>query len=972
MAEREKRPEVVLRVQEALPQHVGRGIVAIDMQTKRALGVTSGDIVEIEGKRKTAAIVWPAPVEDEGKGIIHMDSILRKNAGVSIGDRVVVRPAKWKNAEKVVLAPADENQIILKGYESYVKKHFLGRPVVKGDYVLIPFFRKSLYVVVSTQPTGIVRIVPQTRIVINEKPVKSGRVPQVTYDDIGGLRDQIQKIREMIELPLKHPELFHKLGIEPPKGVLLYGPPGTGKTLLAKAVANEANAYFIAINGPEIMSKFVGEAEERLRKVFEEAQENAPAIIFIDEIDAIAPKREEVLGEVERRVVAQLLTLMDGLEARGQVIVIAATNRPNAIDPALRRPGRFDREIELPVPDRKGRKEILQIHTRNVPIYPGEDPELLLEYYGRARQMYEEKMKEVEREVEEGRKRLESLVERREQIRLRLADLEKRKKGILARVRELVGADEEYAEARRELRKVEAEIAKERSELERLMEEAERIKKRIEQLEGQGAQAKIALSVLEKFSEIPPEELEAAVHYTVSHRDDVLSALSGILPVYTLSLDDVLARFAEAKAFYSALDALKKAGATPLVTLLQRFERDPQAGLALLYSLLREHAGLLPEDLRRDYYAKLTDRLLDSLAARTHGFVGADLAALVKEAAMKAIRRILPRIDLEEEQIPPEILEQLKVTRQDFEEALKEVKPSALREVFIEVPSVHWDDVGGLEDVKKALKEAVEWPLKHPESFEAMGIKPPRGILLYGPPGTGKTLLAKAVATESEANFISIKGPEILSKWVGESERAIREIFAKARQAAPCVVFIDEIDAIAPRRGLFGDSHVTDRVVNQLLTEMDGIQELKGVVVIAATNRPDIVDPSLLRPGRFDRMIYVPPPDEKARLEILKVHTRNVPLADDVDLEQIAKETEFYTGADLAALVREAAMNVLRRNNMKPAKVTMEDFRKAMEVVGPSLDKDTILFYELFAKEASQKIVRRMLEKKPKSPDYIG
>ncbi len=732
----EEKKEALLRVQEALPQHVGRGIVAIDMQTKEKLGLTSGDIVEIEGKRKTAAIVWPAPIEDEGKGIIHMDSIIRRNAGVSIGDKVKVRPARWKNAEKVVLAPADENQIIIKGYENYVKKHFLGRPVVKGDYILIPFFRKSLYVVASTQPAGIVRIVPQTEIVINEKPLKIGRVPQVTYDDIGGLREQIQKVREMIELPLKHPELFHKLGIEPPKGVLLYGPPGTGKTLLAKAVANEANAYFIAINGPEIMSKFVGEAEERLRKVFEEAQENAPSIIFIDEIDAIAPKREEVLGEVERRVVAQLLTLMDGLEARGQVIVIAATNRPNAIDPALRRPGRFDREIELPVPDKNGRKEILQIHTRNVPL-----------------------------------------------------------------------------------------------------------------------------------------------------------------------ADDV----------------------------------D-----------------------------------LDELAARTHGFVGADLAALVKEAAMKAIRRILPKIDLDAEEIPPEILEQLKVTRQDFEEALKEVRPSALREVFIEVPSVHWEDVGGLEEVKKALKESVEWPLKHKDAFEAMGIEPPKGILLYGPPGTGKTLLAKAVATESEANFISVKGPEILSKWVGESERAIREIFTKARQAAPCVIFIDEIDAIAPRRGSVGDSHVLDRVVNQLLTEMDGIQELKDVVVIAATNRPDIVDPSLLRPGRFDRLIYVPPPDEKARLEILKVHTRRVPLADDVDLAEIAKETEYYTGADLAALVREAAMNVLRRNNMKPGKVTMEDFRRALEVVKPSLDKDTILFYEIFSKELSQKIVRKLLGRKEKSPEYIG
>ena len=729
------RKEVILRVHEALPSHVGRGIVAIDMQTKQELGLSSGDIVEIEGKKITAAIVWPSRVEDEGKGIIHMDSIIRSNAGVGIGDKVIVRKANWKNAEKITLAPASENEIIIRGYENYLLKHFMGRPFVKGDKVIVPFFRKSVYVVVSTKPSGIVRVSPQTEIVILDKPVKTSNVPNITYDDIGGLREQVQKIREMIEIPLKHPELFHRLGIEPPKGVLLYGPPGTGKTLLAKAVANETNAYFIPINGPEIMSKFVGEAEERLRKVFEEAQENAPAIIFIDEIDAIAPKREDVLGEVERRVVAQLLTLMDGMESRGDVVVIAATNRPNAIDPALRRPGRFDREIELPVPDRQSRKEILQIHTRNVPL------------------------------------------------------------------------------------------------------------------------------------------------------------------------------------------------------------------------------------------AKDVD--MDWLADVTHGFVGADLAALVKEAAMKALRRILPEIDLDQETIPPEILDRLQVTRKDFEEALKEVKPSALREVFVEVPSVHWDDVGGLHDVKRLLTESVELPLKKRHSFEAMGIKPPRGILLYGPPGTGKTLLAKAVATESEANFISIKGPEVLSKWVGESEKAIREIFTKARQAAPCVVFIDEIDAIAPRRG-GDDTHVTDRIVNQLLTEMDGISELKDVVVIAATNRPDIIDPSLLRPGRFDRVIYVPPPDRGARLEILKVHTKGVPLADDVNLEEIAEATEGYTGADIAALVREAALVALRHNNMEPTKVTMDDFKRAMELVGPSLDKDTVAFYEAFSKLLSQKVVRKIVAKKEKAPDYFG
>ncbi len=714
--------EVVLRVAEALPPHVGRGYATLDTKTRETLGVSSGDIVEIEGKGKTAAIVWPAPLEDEGKGIVRLDAYTRHNAGAGLGDKVIVRKAKWSPAEQIVIAPASENTIRLRGYEAYVKKHLLGKALVKGDRVLIPLFQKSIYVVVNTRPTGIVRVVPSTRLTIKDEPVKL-RVPRVSYEDIGGLKEQIRKIREMIELPMRHPELFKRLGIEPPKGVLLYGPPGTGKTLLAKAVANETNAYFIPINGPEIMSKWVGEAEERLRKVFEDAQRNAPAIIFIDEIDAIAPKREEVLGEVERRVVAQLLTLMDGLEARGDVIVIGATNRPNAIDPALRRPGRFDREIELPVPDRNGRKEILQIHTRNMP---------------------------------------------------------------------------------------------------------------------------------------------------------------------------------------------------------------------------------LAEDVD-----------LDKLADLTHGFVGADLAALCKEAAMKALSRYLPEINLEEETIPPEILDKMKVTMRDFLEALKEVKPSALREVFLEIPRVKWEDIGGLKDVKEELREAVEYPLKHREAFEKMGIEPPKGILLYGPPGCGKTMLAKAVATESNANFISVKGPEILSKWVGESEKAIREIFAKARQAAPCVIFFDEIDAIAPVRG--SDlSHVTERVVNQLLTEMDGMEALHDVVVIAATNRPDIVDPALLRPGRFDRLILVPPPDEEARYEILKVHTRKVPLDESVDLKEIAKRTEYYTGADLAAVVREAALHALRRNKFKPTKVAKEDFDFALSKVKPSLSEKVVEFY------------RNVGEKRKLGERYIG
>jgi len=597
----------------------------------------------------------------------------------------------------------------------------------------------------------------------------------------------------MIELPLKHPEIFEKLGIEPPKGVLLYGPPGTGKTLLAKAVANESNAHFIAINGPEIMSKYYGESEERLREIFKEAEENAPSIIFIDEIDAIAPKREEVVGEVEKRVVSQLLTLMDGLKSRGKVIVIGATNRPDALDPALRRPGRFDREIEVGVPDKQGRKEILQIHTRGMPIEPDFRKDKVIEILEKLR----------------GDERFRSIVDRA---------IEKVKK------------------------------AKDEEEIKRVLREVD-------------------------------------------------------------------------------------------------------------------------EKLYDEVKARLIDALLEELAEITHGFVGADLAALAREAAMAALRRLIQegKIDFEAEYIPREVLDELKVTRRDFYEALKMVEPSALREVLIEVPNVHWDDIGGLEEVKQELREAVEWPLKYPEAFEALGITPPKGILLYGPPGTGKTLLAKAVANESEANFIAIRGPEVLSKWVGETEKNIREIFRKARQAAPTVIFIDEIDAIAPRRGT-DVNRVTDRLINQLLTEMDGIQENSGVVVIGATNRPDIIDPALLRPGRFDRLILVPAPDEKARLEIFKVHTRKVPLAEDVNLKELARRTEGYTGADIAAVVREAAMRAMRRalqtGIIKPGmkaheirekvKVTMKDFEGALKKIGPSVSKETMEYYRKIQEQFKQ------------------
>ncbi|MFP3312066.1 MAG: CDC48 family AAA ATPase [Acidilobus sp.] len=726
--QRQPSNEVVLRVSEAKPRDSGRKRVRIDIDVMKELGVEAGDVVEIEGKKKTAAIVWPALPEDAGLDIIRMDGNLRRNADVNIGDKVIVRKVEPKQAVRVKLAPTVHSISIDDSFKKYVKKKLIGLPLVENDIVQIPVIGQAVQlVVIDTKPRGVIMVTEKTVIDVLDKPITT-TFPKVTYDDIGGLHEVIARIRELVELPLRHPELFSRLGIEPPKGILLFGPPGTGKTLLAKAVATESDAYFVAINGPEIMSKFYGESEQRLREIFEEAKKNAPAIIFIDEIDAIAPKRDEVIGEVERRVVAQLLALMDGLEGRGQVVVIGATNRPNAIDPALRRPGRFDREIEVPVPDRQGRLEILQIHTRHMPL-----------------------------------------------------------------------------------------------------------------------------------------------------------------------ADDV----------------------------------D-----------------------------------LDKLAEMTKGYTGADLAALAKEAAMHALRRYLPEIDIEQEKIPTELLERMVVTMQDFLAAFKEVTPSGLREIEVEVPEVHWSDIGGLESAKQELREVVEWPLKYPHSFSRLGIEPPKGILLFGPPGTGKTLLAKAVATESGANFIAIRGPEVLSKWVGESEKAIREVFKKARQYAPAVVFFDEIESIATLRGIEEDSNVGERIVSQLLTEIDGITNLENVVVIAATNRPDLVDPALLRPGRFEKLVYVPPPDEKGRLEILKIHTRSVPLADDVDLTEIAKMTNGYTGADLAALVREAALTALREDMTSPV-VRFKHVEEALNKVRPSVTKYMIDYYLRWLETARQIVASQQRPSQP-------
>jgi transitional endoplasmic reticulum ATPase len=683
--------EIQLRVGDARQRDVGRGIARIDQRTMQKLGISAGDVIEIVNKRTTSAIAWPAYSEDQNRDIIRIDGFTRKNAGAAINEYVVIKPAKVKTALAITLAPVDMRLNVDEDFTNFVRNRLMERTLVEGDTTLVMMLGHAIpFTVTKTRPHSIIKVTAETRLtILNEPSPETKGLPKTTYEDIGGLHEEIQRVREMVELPLRHPELFQRLGIDPPKGVLLHGPPGCGKTLLARAVANESEANFYSINGPEIMSKFYGESEARLREIFQQAQQNSPSIIFIDELDAIAPKREEVTGEVERRVVAQLLALMDGLSGRGNVIVIGATNRPGALDPALRRPGRFDREIEIGVPDKQGRHEVLQIHTRGMPLHGVEKPE--------------------------GEK--------------------------------------------------------------------------------------------------------------------------------------------------------------------------------------------LGEDVD-----------LKKLADMTHGYTGADLSALGRETAMKALRRYLPQINLEEERIPPEVLEKMEVTMDDFINAYKEVTPTAMREVYIEISTVHWNDIGGLDGVKQHMQEAVEWPLKKPEIFSRLGIKPPKGILLYGPPGCGKTMLARAVATESEANFISIKGPEVFSKWVGESEKAIREVFRKARMAAPAVIFLDEMDSLAPRRGAgFSDSGVSERVISQLLTEMDGIVTLQDIVVIAATNRPDMVDPAVLRPGRFDRLIYVPEPDEQSRLQIFKLYTKGMPLTKDVDLNQLTVATKYYSGADIESLCREAAMHTLKR-----------------------------------------------------------
>ncbi len=828
--------DIELKVTESLKNDVGRGVVRLDTATRNRLKVAAGDFVEIAGKKTTGAIVWRAYAEDEGLGIVRMDGIIRQNALVSLGDKVIIRAANVSEAKSVVISPAQPIRFST-GFGDFINRRLLGRPIVKGDKIIVGVLGTTLpFYVEQTNPAGIVQITSQTNVTVKEKPSEVARHPVagVTYEDIGGLKDEISRIREMIELPLKHPELFEKLGIEPPKGVLLHGPPGTGKTLIAKAVANETNAYFISLNGPEIMSKFYGESEESLRKMFQEGEENAPSIIFIDEIDAIAPKREEVTGEVERRVVAQLLALMDGLKGRGKIIVIGATNRPNALDPAIRRPGRFDREIVIGVPNKNGRKEVLQVHTRGMPIEPPLEPSTV-------KHLLMEQIEETAAKMD------------------RLHGIE----GLIT------GASREETDA------ILSKLPK------------------TDQIELKGA--------------VSGEELDVTrLERVFKKHDEKISKKKGLIKT-----------FQDSKTEKEAQKAIKG----------------------------------IPEEDMADIKRALLDSFLNELSEVTHGFVGADIEALVKEAAMNSLRRILPEINLEEESIPPEVLEKLTVTKNDFLEALKTVEPSALREVFVEIPDITWEDVGGLSDIKQTIRETVEWPMKYPQIFEEMGIKAPKGVLLYGPPGTGKTLLAKAVANESEANFISIKGPEVLSKWVGESEKAMREIFKKARQAAPCIIFFDEMDAIGSRRGEETGSKVGERMVNQILTEIDGLEELYGVVVIAATNRPDLLDPGLMRPGRFDKQLLVEVPDEVARFEIFRIHTKDMPLDKDVDLKRHAKKTVDWVGADIEAVCREAAMLAIKENmdkngTPKARKVSERHFEKALEKIKPSVTKDVRKKYE--------------------------
>ncbi|MFH1448779.1 MAG: CDC48 family AAA ATPase [Candidatus Micrarchaeota archaeon] len=907
---------VELRVAEALQNDVGRGLIRIDSRARKMIDVTTGDIVELKGKKNTAAVVWQAHPQDDGLNIIRMDGYLRNNAGVALGDKIILRKAHLKEAKKVVLTPSQQMKYS-PNFDQYIKKKLIGRALSRGDTIFVGVLGTSFPLTAAVvQPQGIAIINEATEFVLKTEPMKeTSKIARISYEDIGGIKDEVQKIREMVELPMRHPELFEKLGIEAPKGVLIHGPPGCGKTLLARAVASESDANFINIAGPELVSKFVGESEERLRQLFVDAEENAPSIIFMDEIDAIAPKREEVTGEVERRMVSQLLTLLDGLKTRGQVIVIGATNRPNALDPALRRPGRFDRELEIGVPDKNARKEILQIHTRSMPLFDWNSAVAAKEIGAVIKNITEEKIDSRKSEFE---KEIKTLFKRKEEAEKELGPLKREEEKLS---KEIEGADKKFdsntsniiiQNLKEKLGALITGRSQKEESLKSIIEEKKKITEELERIKKYNQTVRKNIANLKKISkELPDLENRLSIEY--NKFEDLIRTRD-------------LRKDSDPRQFFYEIEEKN---------LREKLSESTDVILQQLILL-----GVIPpvkmNSIKETIVEKSVERLKEELANITYGFTGADLTLLTKEAAMKSLRRILPEIDLDQNYIPPKVLESLRVTRDDFFKALREIQPSALREVFVEVPNVRWSDIGGLDELKNELTEAVELPLKKPEVFTKMGIRPVRGILLVGLPGTGKTLCAKAVATESDANFISIKGPEILSKWVGESEKAIREIFRKARMAAPSIVFIDEIDAIASIRSS-GDqgSRVGERVVNALLTEMDGLQNLKNVVVIAATNRPDIIDKALMRPGRFDKILHISTADEKTRAAIFKVHTKDMPLGE-VDLADFAKRTEGYTGADIEGLCREAGMNAIRAESDK---VLPEHFENAFKTLKPAANK---------------------------------
>jgi len=1010
-----KPKEVALKISEAFQQDVGYGRARIDHQTRIDLDLSIGDVIEIEGTKTTAAVVWRAHPTDEGKGLIRIDNLTRKNAGSGLGDRVTVRRVEIREAKEAVLAPliSKGQQIQFgEGIGTLIKKGLLKRPITKGDSVIIPgiaLFGSSLpFVIINTSPGGIVCIGEDTFITVKEEATKEIEMegPRVSYEDIGGLHNEILKVREMIELPLKHPELFDRLGIDPPKGVLLHGPPGTGKTLIAKAVANESGASFYTINGPEIMSKFYGQSEENLRKIFEEAEKNAPSIIFLDEIDAIAPKRSEVHGEVERRVVSQLLTLMDGLKGRGKLIVIGATNIPDSIDPALRRPGRFDREIRLDVPDRNGRKEILQIHTRGMPITPPFYRIVVLEELRSWMNEIEipkvqEQIELAKKEDEENKKEIKNLEKNNDILTQELDDLERE----LTEIKQKL--DGNYSS------KLEQMISALSLQRQRLKKDVHEINQKIGGINENINKNKDKILELEnKIKDKKALEALFELEKKMKISDDLLKAII----VGQEEIERIMRLLGPDDPRYELI----KNGQEEFEKLLYKIESQE------IRERLKE--GLGSEEVKNNVNKKSLDTMLNEIAETTYGFVGADLAALARESAMNTLRRYLPEIDLEKP-IPIEVQEKMEVTMDDFKNAHRGIEPSALREFLIEIPKVSWGDIGGLEDIKQQLREAVEWPLTKPEVFKRMGITPPRGILLYGPPGTGKTLLAKAVANESKANFISIKGPEVMSKWVGESEKAVRELFKKARQVAPTIVFLDELDSIAPMRGSDTGTHVHDSVVNQLLTSIDGLESMEGVVVIGATNRPDIIDVGLLRPGRFDRLVLIHAPDENARLEIFRIHTKVMPIditkeelkeieqdlknlkievlsekekiisigtegevlsqgdTDKIDKKEaknkidikklsgkdkllywLAAKTDNYSGADIESLCREAAMLAIRVDE-KAKIVSKKYFDRAMENVRASITPNIVKFYDRISETLGSGIAKK--DKSEKDIQYM-